>query len=345
MNLRDAFVTLKRNTGTITTNPLLDSFDMDELEHLDAKASEDQFISEKKKNILNLIKPLGIDFDDKLKGAYGEYSEGLAYLRIKEKSVNIVRIPEATDKTPDFRIEFSANNNGKQETFELFVELKTLSFADGKSNYKRAMDEALAGKIRMEDRLEKGDKVVFSEIVIQPMRKSNKQNDALSTRYAIEFLIDKIDQNIKPGQFVNTPTILMIDLKQFPVPYEYGESAVPIYHQFGMPVSGILWNVAFGKVGHLMYKPIDFEGSENTDGELERNGILIGNVFIAGMIFFVYSLNETKPRTIGFQRLKSEDDAIEFFFSKVCDFTNKDGNTNGCSDTKKDKNIETLISE
>jgi hypothetical protein len=65
MNLKDRFLTLKRATHSITTNPLLDAFNLDELDLLDSKSFEDPFIAEKKTNILSLVESLLVDFSEK----------------------------------------------------------------------------------------------------------------------------------------------------------------------------------------------------------------------------------------------------------------------------------------
>ena len=52
-------------------------------------------------------------------------------------------------------------------------------------------------------------------------------------------------------------------------------------------VSGELWSVAFGKVGDQILKPAEFEGANNFDGELEKEGILVSHPYIKGIVFHV----------------------------------------------------------
>jgi hypothetical protein len=50
-------------------------------------------------------------------------------------------------------------------------------------------------------------------------------------------------------------------------------------------VSGPLWNIAFGKIGHLIFKPIEFAGTSNVDGDLTREGILVNRDWIKAIVF------------------------------------------------------------
>ena len=331
MSLKEIFLKLKQKTNSITNNPLLNSFEQEDLEVLDNAALADTFIAEKKKNILNLIKGVKVDFDPKLKSAFDEYNEGLTYLRLKEKFQRVDRVPEGDGKTPDFKIDFTADDNGIETDFTVYAELKSMSFADGNLNYRDAMEQGLQAQIDIEGQIKNGNRVAFGITEIQPLHKDNKKYHPSSAKYAIEILIEKIEQNLKEGQFAFGDTVLIIDLKQITLPSSYIEGGVPVFQekQYGSLVSGVQWNVAFAKQGHLVYKPIEFEGKENIDGELERNGIFTGRDWIKAIIFLDYSLGERKPKIVGLHKQTGISDGVSFFLNKFCDFVNDDMNTAG----------------
>jgi hypothetical protein len=330
--LKDKFLTLKQQSNSITNNPLLNSFDQEKLEYLDSEAVSDTFIADKKKNILNLIKNTKIDFDPKLKSAYDEYSEALAYLMFKSKFPTVDRVPEKKgENTPDFKIELSDNQNGENQDCVIYAELKSMSFADGNLNYKKTMEQGLESQIDIERQLKKGSKVAFGIVEIQPLHKDNKKYDPYSTRYAIETLIEKIEQNIKEGQYSLGDTILIVDLKQLSLPSYFKEGAVPIFQekQYNSYLSGVQWNVALGKAGHLIYKPIEWEGEENTDGELEKDGILVNRDYIKAIVFLDYTLSDQEPKIVGLHKQRNISDCVDAFLHKFCDFVNDDRNSNG----------------
>ena len=329
--LAKRFLTLKQQTNSMTHNPLLNCFDQDDLQMLDTLADQDRFVAEKKKEILGFVKGLMIDFDIKLKSAYDEYTEALTYLRLKNKFPRIERIREGATKTPDFKIPFTHMTNGEETEYEIYVELKSMAFADGNLNYLKVMEDGFAAKIHMEVEIRKGKKIAMGITEIAPFAKSNSTSDSRSTRYATEILIDKIAQNIKEGQFSSGPTVLFLDLKQLVFQGDYRQNSVPIFQETFQRsvVSGVLWNAAFGKAGHLIFQPIEFEGSNNTDGELEKDGILSAHSWVEAIVIFQYSLNERHPKIVGFYKQKALKESVEAFLHTFCDFVNDDANSYG----------------
>lgn len=330
MSLQAKFLKLTQETNSITLNPLLNCFEQDELTVIDIEAKNDEFIKEKKKNILKIIKDIKIDFNPKLKSAFNEYSEAMIYLRLKKKIEKVIRTPEEDSKTPDFKIEFSDNSYINKKSYTVYAELKSLSFANGDINYKDAMDKGLNANIEIEEQINSGRKIAFGITEIDPLYK-NKNYNPISTKYAIETLIQKISQNLKEGQFSKGETVLLVNLKQLILPSNFIESGLPVFQEKSTYsiVSGILWNIAFGKVGHLIYKPIQFEGKENIDGELEQNGILINYKYIKAIVFLDYKLGDTEPKIVGLHLDKRCSDSILTFLYKFCDFVNDDMNSNG----------------
>lgn len=329
--LKDLFIKLKQKTNSITINPLLNCFEQDDLERIDNKALIDSFVAEKQKKILNLLKMSNIDFNPKLKSSYDEYSEALTYIQLKEKFTNVDRVSEGNDKVPDFKIEFSCNNNGETQNNIIYAELKSMAFSDGNLNYIKAMEQGLEMEIDIESQLKQGKMVAFGVTEIQPLHRGNKNYNPTSIRNAIEILIEKIEQNIKEGQFSLGDTVLIVDLKQLPLPSYYIEGAVPFFQEKmnNSLMSGIQWNVAFGKIGHLILKPIEFEGKENIDGELEREGILVNRNYIKAIVFLDYLLNDNEPKIIGLYSQRNVNDSVLEFLYRFCHFVNDEKNSNG----------------
>jgi len=329
--LKDIFLSLKQRTSSLTINPLLNCFEQDDLELLDTEAGTDPFIAEKKKSILELIKDMSIDYDPKLKSAYDEYSEAMTYIRLRKVFGKVERIPEGREKTPDFKIDLNYEENEETKNCTVYAELKSLSFASGNLNYKKTMEQGLDAQIDIERQLKQGSQIGFGITEIQPLHKDNKKYDPTSTKYAIETVIDKIEQNIKEGQYSYGETVLIVDLKQLTLPSYFKEGGVPVFQekQYNSFMSGVQWNVAFGKVGYLVFKQIEFEGKENVDGELEREGILISRDYIKAVIFLDYALSDKQPKIVGLHKQRNVGECVQDFLYKFCDFVNDEKNTNG----------------
>lgn len=333
MTLEKYFLKLKQETNYQTLNPLLNSFDQLDLSVLDIEASSDAFIAEKKNTILKLIKDIKTErFEPKLKSAFDEYCEGLTYLKLKAKFDRVERIKEGKEKTPDFKISYTSYQNGDNDNYVIFAELKSMSFANGNINYQNTMNQGHKAHVEIEKQIKKGNKVAFGITEVQPLLKFNKKNyDPYSTKYAIEILIEKIEQNLKAEQFSLGDTVLIVDLKQLTLPSNYIEGGVPVFQekQYNSNVSGVQWNATFGKIGQLVYKKIEFEGTDNIDGELEREGILISRNWIKAICFQDYFLNAREPKVVGLYRKNEVTDGVLLFLNKFCDFVNDDKNSNG----------------
>ena len=331
MTLEEKFLKIKQDTFSLTFNPLLSCFDQNKLSIIDNEEVNDSFLAERKKNILNLVKDIKINFDSKLISAYDEYSEAMTYLKLKSKFDKVTKIHETKSKTPDFKIEFTSNHNDQSKDCVVFAELKSLSFSAGNINYKNTMDQASESQIAIEKQIKSGKNICFGVTSVQPFNKNNNNYDHTSIKDVIQIIIEKIDQNIKKDQFSQGNTILIIDLKQLQLPFSFIEGGVPVFQekQYNSIVSGIQWNVSFGKAGHLIYKPIEFEGEENIEGELERDGILLKRDWIKAIVFLVYSFSEEEPKITGLNKKGLINDCVEEFLHRLCDFRNDDKNSNG----------------
>lgn len=317
--LRDRILKLKQEISIISVNPVLDAFNIKECEGLDDEYYTDDFVKEKIDKCLNYLKNLTVSYDPKYNSAYEEYNEGIIYQLLKSK-FSTQRIPENVYSTPDFHIW-----NTGEFSFDINAELKSLSFLDGNLNYRNAQDSGLNAKIQTEEKLKEGHKIVFSEVEISPFFKNNK---VPSTRELIEIYIDKINNNIKRGQFEEKETVLIVDIKQLVLGSDCDQSSIALYQDILTKSigSGVLWNTAFGKTDNLIFQQIEFEGRNNVDSELTKNGILVDHEYVKAILFSVYGNNEER-KFIGFIRQKDTESQIMNFIFKFCDFYNDEYNS------------------
>lgn len=317
--LHDRILKLKQETSTITNNPVMNAFNLEECEYLDSQYSTDTFIKSKVDSCLNYLSHLKIEFNPSYKSAYEEYNEAVIYVDLTKK-YQTKRIPEAITPTPDFQV-----TDNVRFSFDIFVEVKALSFLDGNLNYIEAQKSSLDANISIEKQFNDGKQIAFGETIISPFLKRDKLP---STKELIEIYIDKITNNIKSGQYSLGDTVLLIDIKQLLLGSHWDESGIALYQEGLMKsiVSGVLWHVAFGQAGDMIYKPIEFEGKPNTDSPLTKNGILVDNSFIKGLVFATYK-NIQERKYLGFYRYEEQDDQSANFISLFCDWHNDNKNT------------------
>jgi len=324
-SLQRTFTKLKQTSNEYTWNVLLDFFDDKDLETIDSHAISDSFIAEKKDKIFFALRePEFIEFNEKLKDAFGDYSEALVYLRLKDKGLKVDRVREGDDKAPDFKVATDDSNH-------VFVECKALSFASGNLNYKNVMNSALDGKIQIENQLSKRGNIGIAVTEVQPLRNDNRRYDAFSTRYFIEAMIDKIKQNIKRDQFGFGDTVLIVDVKQLVIPGSHLKTYTAIYQEEvgNSFVSGGMWNVAFGSLGNTILRPIEFAGAPNTDGTLQDEGILIGRDWIKAIVFIERASYYKDSKIAGLYIRKNVTEGVSEFIHKFCDVLNDEANSNG----------------
>ena len=317
MSLHDRILELKQNASYMTGgNDILNAFTKKYCIEIDNEKR--QFYVETKNKILKLLKNVDIDFEEKLLSALHEYNELVNYFLL-EKQLSAVgkieRIDEGNTKKPDFKVTI--------DTQDMYIEMKTLGYANGNLNYKQNIDEGLMAQISIEEKL-KGNRVASSVRTISPLKTNKKNYDSSSVKYVIEILIDKINQNIKEGQFQEGNTVLLIDLNLICLFSSYEKEVLKIYKDIKTNISGVLWNIAFGKIDDEIYKFHDFQNNKNMlDGRLEKEGILNQHKYIKGILFRVYELEKTKNYLVGLYR--QEDSSImDLFFNKLCNKTNTD---------------------
>lgn len=316
--LEELVLHMKQEVRRITVNPLLDAFHLEECRRLDQLYETDEFIKEKVNNCHRLLLNLLIDFHPNYRSAYEQYCEAITYLELQEKC-QVNRVPEGDRRTPDFIIA-----NEGENPFNLYAELKSLSYYQGDQNYHAAQQEGIQAQINIEAQLDAGNNVAFGEICISPFNRNGRPPTAVEL---IEIFMDKITNNLHAEQFALGDTILIVDIKQLTVGRWY-ENLLAIYEEFNPKsfVSGTLWNVVFGQEGDLIYKKVEYEGRGNIAGRLTKNGILVGYPFIKAVIFIIYQHFEER-KFIGFLRNEDRDTQILSALFKICDLYNDDKNS------------------
>lgn len=270
MSLHTVVLKLKQDSNAYAQNPYLLPWDLKICQIIDDESPADDFLRRSKKEIMTYLEDCSLDYDQKLKRAYDVYAMTRFYIRFR-RPLGLEKIPEEKNrKTPDFK---GRLNN---ETF--FMEMKTLGFVNEDNNIKDMLKTSLNGQIDLESQVKAGKPVALAEQSIQPFGKSP------DSREIIEILIKKIDSLIEPGQFQLGDTLMVVDLSLLDV-FPWANGMAPVYMDQKDAVSGILWNVAFGRAGHQIYKKPEFEGKSNLDGILSINGILIDRPFVKGLCF------------------------------------------------------------
>lgn len=207
------------------------------------------------------------------------YSECFIYSKLK--ALLFVRpVPEsANSRSPDFEVMFRDST--------AYFEVKALNMVGGFLKHKQIMLSGMTSTIEAEESSKHGG-IGFGEQEIAPYRSENRPYNPRSTRLVIEELILKVQQNIKEDQFKIGPTILLIDLcGHLPILSEPVKSLQERFYDYDSKahISGEFWHVAFGSIGSNISTFPEFAGGPNSDGTLQKSGILNENTFIKGLVF------------------------------------------------------------
>lgn len=163
------------------------------------------------------------------------------------------RVEKAVNATPDFEVEYSFKDyEQKVITQKAYVEVKSLAFAEGNLQYRKVQNDAFENNIKTEEQRKRGKQICSSILCVSPLGDKDK---GLSDE--IEILIKKIDQNIKEDQYKygsGDDTLLLVDLGQYVFPFNEAE-CLPVYPDLHRKAvtSGLLWMIAFGRLGDRVY--------------------------------------------------------------------------------------------
>ncbi len=319
----------KQDVSQITCNPTLGAMDSEYCKILDGLVPTDAFISGRVKTCIKELKLTGgIDFNNHYLMAFDAYNEAVTYYDLKERGMKIRNIPETSSSTPDFEVEFSYKDwDESQKTEKIFLEVKSLAYANGNQEYRKAQEAAFESYVSLEEKRASGRRICTSEYCVSPLG----EKDTGPTGEIEEFN-KKICNNIKASQFKygnGDDTILFVDMSQYMFPFKK-EECLPVYPDVirHYCASGRLWMLAFGKEGERIFTWPEFEGKGNFDKELKRPGVLNCFDYIKGVIFCSGS-EKGKRKLYGFYRYDEQEEKTATFLYKVCDFVNDDKNTNG----------------
>ncbi len=312
----------QENKELSVTNPVMDAFDLKLCRIIDEEAREKPFLNKKRKACLEFLRGCHVGHSDKLRQAFESYSEAANFLLLADK-INVEAVPESgAIKTPDFKLIVG--------DVQLYAELKTLNYSGGNINLHDAVDNGLQARIQQIEQQKRGqDGCVV--VALDPYKKGSNY-DQKSVKTPIEVLIEKIKNNLVPEQFELGDTALLVDLSMLPLASSNTLlTGIPYYQEetYKSYVSGILWNVAFGRVGDPIYRTIECEGKPNLEGRLDKNGILIDAPYIKGLCFRTMKWSVGR-KTIGFWRYGDVVSVnVKTVFNEICDFQNSDVNCQG----------------
>ena len=128
----------------------------------------------------------------------------------------------------------------------------------------------------------------MAESVLQPFRNPDvaANYDHMSRRQPIQALTRKAGELVSEGQFGHGETLLALETTLQPIPQSWDEMLVRTYpdpHCFAA-TSGILWHVAFGQPGMDLFRPTEFDGASNLDGQCAGEGILRTENQVRGIV-------------------------------------------------------------
>jgi len=156
----------------------------------------------------------------------------------------------------------------------------------------------------------------------------------------IETLIEKTRQNIKPGQFPNDKSFLVLNLSIIP-PFRTENYVLrPAYcddYMFTKAISGELWMMAFAYPGTPVLCTPEFEGKPCVESILEKVGILNDPNFdmISGILFMIHPWRRDSEiwGLYNYEKYASwcdsEPEIIETLIALTKDNWNDDMDTNG----------------
>lgn len=255
------------------------------------------------------------------------YNEEWVLSYLLSKGVSAKKIPETNIKTPDF--ECSMKINGEEKKF--FIELKSLDICGGHYGHDQNNEEALEIAIKMEENIKNNpQKGIYTSIQV-PNNFANKFDYNSQRASLIEILIEKIEGNLKKDQFNNEPTFLFVMIDRLCPGIGSKEDLVSYYFDGNFSiVSGVFWTVCFANIGHLVLKEAEFEGKSNIERPLNKQGILIGRNYIAGVMFGCSFFKKEKKvfglydEHLTFDNNKWSDlDTFEVFSKITNDYSNK----------------------
>jgi hypothetical protein len=270
------------------------------------------------------------------------YSEALVCRLLRERGAGqftIDKISETKVSGPDFACKLVTQQGGVDRILEFYIEVKALDIVNAPQRLPEMLDKAMEVRIEIERQQRVGKRVSIASGEIAPYRGfgTDESYDPRSIRQVIETLIEKAAQNFKSTQFQRGPTFALANLLRLPLPGQGASTLAPFFYDDfdgGACVSGVLWHMAFGRLGAPIHRWPNFAGAGTMDGELQRAGLLIDPVIglpAAGLIALHY--DKGAYRFDGLYDANWRDTAsgwsnieVEAVMSALCGDFNNDGN-------------------
>ena len=166
----DLLLRLKRETNSITINPLLDGIDLKKMAEFIVKAENDDNYRSKLQNMQACLHDATYIHTTKYNSAFDAYNELMVYEHLSQKlSTEILKEIKAI-KTPDYKL---SDDEGY-----CYADLKTIHFLNGNNNYIEIQEDAANSNIKLEKQVKKKYKSVnFGDpVVISPFKKGNSRD-------------------------------------------------------------------------------------------------------------------------------------------------------------------------
>lgn len=225
---------------------------------------------------------LSITAYDQIASIFNAFAEAKVWKSFNDHGIHARPIPASNHRTPEFELTW----NGRT----LYCEVKALNPAGGPVNNERSMEAGFEALVTLEERRQRGDSIAFAEHVVQPQLNPDQigDYDPYGRRILIRNVTRRIRALVKAGQFSGGDTILAIETTMQALPEESDYRILRTYPDphTSVATSGILWYAIFGQEGMPVFRPTEFEGCSNLDGNLVGNGVLNTEDDVRGILIF-----------------------------------------------------------
>ena len=265
LDLYNTFLRTVQAAGEVGGNPILDHLggvirDIDQI--------DDEYVHKSKAELSKFLGQQNMALDERSTREFIQIlGEIHFYALCLKKSFNLGRVREGTDESPDFC---------KLSDPTVCFEVKTPSLKGGEQAIATLIEQSYRGRLEIQDQLDAGNSVAFSEQAIQPYGSVEREKQV---SHMIKVLQDKLRQNLHNGQFISAPTYLVCSLLLLTTGGTTAEMLRPAYCSRGLydyfqPITGELWMVAFSDRGMLIQSEPAFEGKPSIEGTIDSVGIL-----------------------------------------------------------------------
>ncbi|PZQ80609.1 MAG: hypothetical protein DI549_16585 [Ancylobacter novellus] len=270
-----AYLRHAQEINALTRSHSLSTVDLKTLKEIDGLGHNDPAFGKFVADLVAKLGPKTKTFDVIAYSQFFEiYGEAitLQYLRSRP-GLQAGRVEESTvggEGRPDFICRFDDG-----QTF--YVEVKSLDIVGGEFRHREMMNDALDVQAELDDHRKEGRRVIFAEGTIAPYKTFGQTTgyDCRSLNLVIDTLRGKCRSAFKSSQFELGPTFALAVVDRLIVPGGRNALAPYYYDSFnsGCCVSGVLWHVAYGRIGTPIFRSPDFEGMPTLEAHLTTDGL------------------------------------------------------------------------